>query len=169
MRQDPQSIAPDTPGCRKRFPLALVIRLTAQINGALLIGFFAGWANAQVNKCLVGSKVTYQQAPCAGLSESVNLSGVGRADPTSPAANYWKSEAARIARKDRATAAIQAGQVFVGMTLDEVVDSWGPPTVRNRSIAAATVTEQWVYRRGDVGRDQYIYLTDGIVRSMQSP
>lgn len=123
------------------------------------------WA---VNKCKgIDGRVIYQDAPCAG-AEKVNLSGAGQADPTSQASNYWKKESARLAYKERVQTAIVEGKVFIGMTADEVRQSWGSPTKINSSIGSYGKHDQWVYERAQKGT-QYVYLENGTVTSMQSP
>lgn len=133
---------------------------------ALLAALCApAWA---ANKCAASNgKVVYQDMPCEG-GEKVNLSGAGQADANSSGAIYWKREAARQTREMRAKDAIADGKVFIGMTADEVIESWGDPTAVNRTITAGDTSEQWVYRRGSF-QAQYIYLRAGIVTSLQSP
>ncbi|PUB82406.1 MAG: hypothetical protein DBP02_15250 [gamma proteobacterium symbiont of Ctena orbiculata] len=53
---------------------------------------------------------------------------------------------------------IESGQVSVGMTMDEVLLSWGDPTKTNHSSYGS----QWVYRRGK-SRAQYLYFRNGIL------
>jgi hypothetical protein len=57
---------------------------------------------------------------------------------------------------------IDQNKIAVGMTADQVRLSWGKPRSINSTIVASGMREQWVY-----GGD-YVYLDDGIVRSMQS-
>lgn len=133
------------------------------------------WA---VNKCTVNGKVVYQDAPCAD-AKAVNLTGAGKADLNSEGANYWKREVTRqardkeeqdalLAREQRVQAAIYSKKVFVGMTADEAIRSWGRPTKINNSVGSYGKHEQWVYDRGNY-RSQYIYVENGVVTSMQSP
>lgn len=123
------------------------------------------WA---VNKCTgANGKAVYQDMPCDG-GEKVNLSGAGAANQESSGAVYWKREAARQTTQMRAQDAIANGKVFIGMTADEVIASWGDPTAVNRTVTAASNSEQWVYRRGSF-EAQYVYLRNGIVTSLQSP
>lgn len=65
--------------------------------------------------------------------------------------------------------AIRNQKVFVGMTAEQVIRSWGKPTTVNKTITSSIVSEQWVYGRGRIGDDQYVYLKNGIVDALQSP
>ena len=123
---------------------------------------------AQPYKCTVEGKTVYQQARCEGGS-SVNVSGAGKADPNSPAATQVQREIAAMKRKELVDSAIQEGKIFIGMTADEVILSWGRPTKINASISGRGRSEQWIYRRGKIGDDQYVYVDNGVVTNMQSP
>jgi hypothetical protein len=123
------------------------------------------WA---VNKCKgPDGKVVYQDQPCDN-AEKVNLGGAGQGDPNSQTATYWKREAARQAHDAQMETAIADRKMRVGMTAEEARLSWGSPTKINVSVGSYGKHEQWVYRRGSSG-DQYVYLQNGVVTSMQSP
>ena len=109
-------------------------------------------ANAQAFRCTVDGAVAYQQQPCAG--------GVALALPRAEPASEWKTQV---------EAAIAVRDVMPGMTSAEVLRSWGKPTVINRTVVGERVSEQWVYRRGRPGAEQYLYLDDGVLRTVQSP
>lgn len=126
-------------------------------------------SHAQINKCTVDGKVQYQATPCPGVSQTVNLSGAGKANPTSPATNYYKKEAARLAHTERINEAIALRKVLIGMTEDELVQSWGNPSKKNKTMSASGTSEQWVYYRRDIGDTQYVYVTNGVVTTVQSP
>jgi hypothetical protein len=53
-------------------------------------------------------------------------------------------------------------EVMIGMTDEQLSLSWGKPKTVNTTTTASRQHEQWVY-----GRD-YVYLDNGVVRSMQS-
>ena len=124
---------------------------------------------AQAYKCKVDGKMTYQGTPCANDGEKVNLSGAGQANAESAGPSYFKKEGARIDHQEKVDGAINNGRIFVGMTKDQVLQSWGKPTKINRTIVSSSASEQWIYERGNIGDTQYVYLTNGVVRSMQSP
>lgn len=138
--------------------------ITAQAALALLA---STGAFAQAYRCDVNGAMVYQQAPCTG-GKPVNTMGAGRADPGSPAALQVQREIATIKRAQAVEAAILNARVMVGMTPGEVVQSWGQPNKVNSTFTAQGRREQWVYRRPGVGYDQYVYVDDGMVTTIQS-
>ena len=125
-------------------------------------------ATAQAFKCKVDGKSMYQDSPCAITGEQVNLSGAGKSNITSTSSLYWKKESARLDRKEKVESAIQNRNVFVGMTAEEALQSWGQPTKINQTLSGSGTSEQWVFRRDGYVEGQYVYLTNGVVRSIQS-
>lgn len=122
----------------------------------------------QPYKCTTNGKTIYQQTKCDG-GTTVNTSGVGKADVKSPGATQAQRDIAAMKRKEVIDNAILERNALVGMTADEVIKSWGNPNKVNRTVAARSVSEQWIYRRGTSGDDQYIYLDEGVVTAIQSP
>lgn len=138
----------------------------ATITAALIVlSASPAWA---VNKCIgPDGKAVFQDAPCEGKGEKLRILGAGQADPNSSGSTYWRREAARIERKERGETAIAQRQVFVGMGAEEVRSAWGEPNRINSTLNASGHSEQWVYRR-EQGRYQYVYLSAGVVSSIQS-
>lgn len=62
----------------------------------------------------------------------------------------------------KARSAISNQQVFLGMSTDEAIASWGRPSDINRTAGAWGVHEQWVY-----GDNTYIYFKNGKLTSWQ--
>jgi hypothetical protein len=62
---------------------------------------------------------------------------------------------------------VRAKRVAVGMSSCEVLASWGPPDAINRTITARGTFVQWVYEDLDGMPQQYVYLDNGIVSSLQ--
>lgn len=58
--------------------------------------------------------------------------------------------------------AITEKKVMIGMTADDVTESWGAPTKKNVSVNEYGRTEQWVY-----AGDRYLYFTNGKLKSWQ--
>ena len=54
-------------------------------------------------------------------------------------------------------------KVWVGMSKDEAIESWGKPKDANTTIRENMKREQWVY-----GEGQYLYLENGIVTIIQN-
>lgn len=65
-------------------------------------------------------------------------------------------------REARVDAAIAKREVFIGMTRDEVIVSWGRPQASNVTLTARGKHEQLVYE------SNYLYLTDDVLTSIQS-
>ena len=61
---------------------------------------------------------------------------------------------------------ILAGKVILGMTAEEVRESWGAPDDINRISNVYKTSEQWVYR-GDNYKNSYLYFEDGILETIQ--
>lgn len=127
------------------------------MKGMKLMGMLAAvalsgpaWA---INKCTApDGKVSYQEAPCAtaqGAAELKVQPGPATGDQDASFAN-----------------SIAVGKIMVGMTAAHVRRAWGEPTKINVTLSASGRTEQWVYR-GRNYRDDYVYLDNGVVRSVQ--
>ncbi len=58
--------------------------------------------------------------------------------------------------------AIAANEVFIGMTRDQVILSWGVPSDYNTYTSSNLVYEQWIYRH------KYLYFWNGKLSSAQS-
>jgi Protein of unknown function (DUF2845) len=119
----------------------------------MLIACIPTLSLAQAYRCTVNGEVVYQQLPCQGAGTKLNVP-----KPPDPET-----------REGRLSLAIAKKEVFIGMTSEEVVRSWGKPNKINRSVSARSVHEQWIYERGSIGRSQYLYMEDGTLRSLQSP
>lgn len=114
----------------------------------------AGQAHGQAYKCTVDGKMVYQQSPCDG--------GIKLNVPNPLDAGSLQGQLAALKAR-----AIAQRRVFVGMTEVELLRSWGAPDKKNISIRARGTSEQWIYRGGHVGLDQYVYLDDGRVSGIQ--
>ena len=120
------------------------------------------WA---VNKCTgADGKVSYQEAPCAGSGQSLNVRTT-----SSPAASNSQSEAqARLSKlkRDNAMAeAIRTHTPIVGMTMAELEKAMGPATKVNADNYNGTRRDQVIYERSN--ETWYVYTTDGRVESVQ--
>ncbi len=65
---------------------------------------------------------------------------------------FGKTDAERIIKR----------MVWIGMTGEQLRESWGPPEDINTTVTASSKSEQWVYKRS-----QYVYITNGLVTSWQ--
>lgn len=135
---------------------------------ALALGCFAASVAAQPFRCVVDGRAVYQQQRCDG-GRQVNTSGAGKADPNSTESIKMRNDVEYIKWRDKVNEAIGRGRVMVGMTADDVVRSWGQPEKINRTLTANVTREQWVYRGPRIGSDQYVYVENGVVVTLQSP
>lgn len=54
------------------------------------------------------------------------------------------------------------GKIWIGMTSEMAIDSWGAPSEKNRTVGSWGVHEQWVY-----GDHTYLYFENGKLTSWQ--
>jgi len=83
-----------------------------------------------------------------------------------------KREYKRITEQERLDDLALTRQVAVGMTPEQVIKAWGKPTSVNTNISSAaggttSVSEQWVYRKGQNIKADYVYFREGKVTSIQ--
>lgn len=76
-------------------------------------------------------------------------------DPVLRQVDYIRKWGKKTAR------AIVDHEVFVGMTAEAALESWGVPAQTNVNEIGGKVNEQWVYPSGK--RNRYIYIIDGKV------
>lgn len=74
----------------------------------------------------------------------------------------YEKEKAERQRREEIEDAMRYKKIIIGMTEQEVKQSWGDPDKINVSGNAAGRTEQWVYYRGKWDRE-YVYLTNGVL------
>lgn len=125
-----------------------IVRLTALWTMAVA----ASCVHAQAYRCTLNGATVFQQVPCEGGTQ------LKVAKPPAP-----------DGREALVNKAIAARKVAVGMTKEEVVRSWGRPDKINTSVGSYGRHEQWIYNRASIADSQYVYLEDGVVRSIQSP
>ena len=61
---------------------------------------------------------------------------------------------------------IIARKVMIGMTMEEVKESWGAPDDINRTIIFNETSEQWIYE-GENYKNRYLYFRNGILETIQ--
>lgn len=59
--------------------------------------------------------------------------------------------------------AIVDSKVFIGMTKEQALMSWGKPDKTNRTTSRGSISEQWVYKN-----NQYLYFEDGLLVSISN-
>ena len=120
------------------------------------------WA---VNKCTgADGKVSYQEAPCAGNGQTLNV----RTTSSTAAANSQSEAQARLSKLKRNNAmaeAIRTHRPIVGMTMAELEKAMGPATKINADNYNGTRRDQVIYER--TNETWYVYTTNGQVESVQ--
>lgn len=118
-------------------------RVTHMALAALVFAVSPVWA---VNKCtLADGAVVFQDQACSATT--------AKAEPV----KIWDSKLTD-----------GGGKVRIGMTEEEVLRAWGKPDAVNSTITAMGVSKQLVYGQG-LRRQQYLYIENGVLRTIQSP
>ena len=122
------------------------------------------WA---VNKCKsANGTVTYQEHACESTSSAQNLNiSSGRMSAQDEEAA--QERLAKIKRDNANFDAMIDGKIRPGMTASQVQNAWGNPSKINKSIGSYGVHEQWVYRNNGYNA-QYVYIENGVVKSLQT-
>lgn len=123
------------------------------VRTALILSLFIIPAAAfgEMYRCQGKDGTAYQETPCKG--------GTKLDIP----------EATVNSRDSRIENAISLRKVVIGMTSEQAIRAWGKPTKVNKTIGVGYSSEQWVYDNGAIGRSQYLYFDNGVLRSMQGP
>jgi len=77
-------------------------------------------------------------------------------DPVLRQVSYIRRWGKKMAR------AIMAHEVYIGMTAEAAIESWGYPGKKNINEVGNDKLEQWIYPAGN-GKKKYIYVRDGKV------
>jgi len=117
------------------------------------------YANAQLNKDSDPSMAEFylKDIPDTYKGEFANEINALREKVKEPAEKQRKSEA----ETKKEAAKEYASKIHIGDSKEKVLNLWGSPEHRNRTVIGNRVHEQWVYG------DTYIYIDDGIVTAFQ--
>lgn len=74
--------------------------------------------------------------------------------------------AAAAEREQKVKQAIDQHRILIGMSSEQVIEAWGRPSRINRTVGQKYVSEQWIYEWNN-GRESYIYLDNGVLRTIQ--
>jgi len=61
---------------------------------------------------------------------------------------------------------IKSNKIKLGMTKQQVILSWGNPNDINRTMTQYSISEQWVYSKGNY-ENYYLYFDDEVLKSFQ--
>ena len=129
---------------------------------AVLIAASPAWA---INKCTgADGKVVFQDAPCAGFGEKVDVkpaSGYGNAAATKDA----QARLQKLKGDNDMAEAIRTHVPMVGMTRAQLEQAMGLATQVNADNYNGTQREQVIYERADA--TWYVYTRNGVVESIQ--
>lgn len=67
---------------------------------------------------------------------------------------------------DREINSIKNSQIFIGMSKDALLESWGSPDKINRTLTQYSDSQQWIYYRG-YQRTQYVYLKNNVITTIK--
>ena len=161
--------------------------IKAAVLSALLLVAVPAWA---VNKCSVGGKTVYQDAPCAGsgitvaedLEKKKAAAAQAKAAATPPSAapppeiqsrleEISKETDAKLAKARAACKREIAEHPSIGMTEADFkkctfLGLFYEPETINETETAAGVSRQYVYRKGAPGV-RYLYVRNGRVTAIQ--
>ena len=129
---------------------------------AAVLASCPAWA---IHKCIgPGGQVTFQDAPCAGQGERMEVKPAsGRDDPAADL--EARQRLSRLKQQGDLAEAIRRGQPAIGMTERQLKDAMGEATTVNSNHHAGKLGQQHVYQRP--GETWYVYTDDGVVQSFQ--
>ncbi len=132
---------------------------------ALLLPFLPAWA---VNKCTgADGKVAFQDAPCMGRGETLNIrSAPGKTGTAESTAPDWKAKAAESDKRSEIYAAIERREAVIGMTLEQLQQAMGLPNRLNTGDYQSGSKDQRIYDRN--GRTWYVYTAGNLVTTVQT-
>jgi len=120
------------------------------------------WA---INKCTDASgKVAFQDAPCAGKGEKIEVhpaSGPARAADAGEA----QARVDQLKRDNQMSEAIRTHEPLVGMTAKQLQEAMGTPTKVNANNYNGTRQDQVIYERAN--ETWLVYTRNGLVESIQ--
>lgn len=118
-----------------------------------------------INKCVgPDGKVSFQDAPCAGRGEKINVRPAsGKGDAAAAADAQARVETLRA--DNDMSAAIREGRPIVGMTTAQLNQAMGLATKVNTDTGAGGLREQAIFERPT--ETWYVYTRNGRVESVQ--
>ena len=121
------------------------------------------WA---VNKCTgADGKMVYQDAPCAGQGETLNLMHAN-AGENRAASGSAQAQVDKLKRDNEMAEAIRTRKPLVGMTVAQLQEAMGPATKVNAANYQGVQQDQIIYERPN--ETWYVYTRQGVVQSVQN-
>lgn len=125
-------------------------------------------ATAQVYKCTVNGKTVYADSPCGAQATVVQIQRAPApmtADERAEKAG-WAELRNQMERRSNVRSAVNSGEPAISMSEADLYHAMGRPTRTNTGNYNGTIQNQLIYDRHD--RTWYVYLTNGIVTSIQN-
>ena len=137
-----------------------MIKQAIFLSAALLIA--PAWA---INKCTgADGKVAFQDAPCAGKGEKLDVRPAsGHSAPA--AAGEAQARVDKLKWDNVMAEAIRTHKPLVGMTVAQLQEAMGPATKVNADNYNGTQREQVIYER--LQETWFVYTRNGVVESIQ--
>ena len=121
------------------------------------------WA---INKCTgADGKVVYQDAPCMGQGERLNVLPANGSASDAAVGNA-QAELNKLTRDNELAEAIRTHKPLVGMTVAQLQEAMGLATTVNADNYQGVQREQVIYMRPN--ETWYVYTRSGIVESIQN-
>lgn len=135
-----------------------------------LVGSVSGPAHA-ISKCTgADGKVVFQDAPCEGKGDVLNVRPAsGERTPTpsaTPPQASWQSKSAESDKRTGIRLAMERREAVVGMSFQELEQAMGLPNRVNTGEYQTSSTQQRIYERG--GTTWYVYTNGQFVTAVQS-
>ncbi len=136
----------------------------ALISFALALLCSHSWA---VNKCTgPDGKIAFQDAPCAGKGEAVNVRPAIVPSSVNASAPDWKRLAAESDKRLAILASIDRREPAIGMTGEQLQQAMGLPNRINTGEYKTGSTQQRIYERGNT--TWYVYTDGATVTAVQT-
>lgn len=137
-----------------------MIKQAIFLSAALLIA--PAWA---INKCTgADGKVAFQDAPCAGKGEKLDVRPAsGHSTPA--VAGEAQARVNKLKWDNAMAEAIRTHKPLVGMTVAQLQEAMGPATKVNADNYNGTQREQVIYERQQ--ETWFVYTRNGVVESIQ--
>jgi hypothetical protein len=126
--------------------------------GALSEGF---WAGLFIAVAVIGCVVAVLLGTAGAAIDGASSAAYPAAQPTTQTASEIQVEHPSRAEADGARVA--KGEIWIGMTSEQALESWGPADEITRSSSAGGEYERWAYFDAGV----YLYFQAGILTAIR--
>ena len=122
------------------------------------------WA---INKCTgIDGQTTFQDTPCAGKGEAINIRPASGQNINAAALPNWKQKAAEVDKRIAIRAAVERREAVIGMNGEELQQAMGLPNRINTGEYKTGSTQQRIYDWS--GTTWYVYTDGQLVTAVQT-